>query len=303
LLALALGGKLDKLFEESGKYVDSDFAPIAFFRMAAAKWKLGDKASAVEYCRKAIDKAGTNEAFASNVLHGMYSLLGAEEVLKYCEEKLEADPDSLAANFTMFNVANINGEYNKALRYIDKCVQIAEPNSRAEVDYIVKKAQVLTLAYNKTSNKNYLNSAIAQYESLLAKMPNNTVVLNNLAYMLAENNVRLDEALEYAKRAHQARPNNPGFMDTYSWVLYKGGRFAEAAEFLQSALQQYELNKVSAPADVYEHLGMIKEELGLVAEALAAYKQALEIGAGKLSEPAVQQIKKAVERLSQQGEN
>jgi len=303
LLALALGGKLDKLFEESVKYVDSDFAPIAFFRMAAAKWKLGDKAAAAEYCRKAIDKAGTNEAFASNVLRGMYSMLGAEEVKRYCEGKLEADPDSLAANFTMFNLASINGEYNKALRYIDKCVQIAEPNSRAELDYIMKKVQVLTLAYNKTSNKNYLNSAIAQYESLLAKMPNNMVVLNNLAYMLAENNVRLDEALQYAKRACQARPNAPGFLDTYSWVLYKSGRFTEAAEFLQSALQLYELNKVSAPADVYEHLGMIKEELGLVAEALAAYKQALEIGAEQLSQSTVQQIKKAVERLSQQGEN
>ena len=203
----------------------------------------------------------------------------------------------------MFNLARINGEYNKAVGYIDKCVQIAEPNSQAEVDYTVKKSEVLTLAYNKTSNNSYLQEAIRQYESLLAKMPNNTVVLNNLAYMLAENNVRLDEALKYAKRACRARPNDPGFLDTYSLVLYKSGRFAEAAEFLQSALQQYELNKISAPAEVYEHLGMIKEELGSVAEALAAYKQALEIGAEQLPEPVVQQIKKAVERLSQQGEN
>ncbi len=303
LQALVSGGKLDKVFEEGGKYVDGDFAPVAFFRMAAAKQKLGDKASVIEYCRKAVDKAGANEAFVSNILEGMYSLLGAEEVLKYCEERLEANPDSLAANFTMFNLAMVNSEYNKAVRYIDKCVQIAEPNSQAEIDYIVKKVQVLTLAYNKTSNKNYLNSAIAEYESLLAKVPNNTMVLNNLAYMLAENNVRLDEALKYVKRACQAKPNDPRFLDTYSWVLYKSGRFVEAAEFLQSALQQYELNKTSAPADVYEHLGMIKEELGSVAEALAAYKQALEIGAEQLSEPAIERIKRAVERLSQQGQN
>jgi hypothetical protein len=49
---------------------------------------------------------------------------------------------------------------------------------------------------------------------------------------------------------------------------------------------------------VYEHLGMIKEGLGSVDEALAAYKQALEIGAERLSEATNGRIKAAIERLS-----
>lgn len=303
LRALVQSGKLDKVFEEAGKYVDSDFAPIAYLRMGEAKLEAGDKSSAIEYCRKAVDKAGTNETFASEILEGMYSLLGAEEVLKYCKERLESDPDSLAANLTMFNLAKINGEYNKAVGHIDKCLQIAGSDSPREVGYAVKKAEVLTLAYSKTSNNNYLKKAIVEYESLLTKMPNNMGILNNLAYMLAEEDVRLAEALEYARRAYETRPNEPGFLDTYSYVLYKNGRFAEAAEFLQSALQQYELNKVSAPAEVYEHLGMIKEELGSGTEALSAYKQALEVGADELSEAAKKRILSAVERLSQAEEN
>ena len=265
--------------------------------------KAGDKSSAIEYCRKAVDKAGTNETLASEVLEGMYSLLGDEEVLKYCKERLESDPDSLAANLTMFNLAKINGEYNKAVGHIDKCLQIAGPDNPHGVSYTVKKAEVLTLAYSKTSNNNYLKKAIVEYESLLTKMPNNMGILNNLAYMLAEENVRLAEALEYARRAYETRPNDPGFLDTYSYVLYKNGRFAEAAEFLQSALQQYELNKVSAPAEVYEHLGMIKEELGSWTEALSAYKQALEVGADELSEAAKRRILSVVERVSQAEEN
>jgi tetratricopeptide (TPR) repeat protein len=300
LQALAQGGKLDKVFEEAQVYGDGDFAPIAYLRMAEAKLELGDKASAIEYCRKAVDKTGTNEAFAAEILQGAYSLLGAEEVLKYCKERLEADPDSLAANFAMFSLMKINGEYNKAVGYIDKCMEITGPDSPHRLSYIVRKAEVLTLAYGKTSNNNYLTRAIAEYESLLTKMPNNMGVLNNLAYMLAEENVRLAKALEYAKRAYEARPNNPGFLDTYSYVLYKNGRFAEAAEFLQSALQQYELSKISAPAEVYEHLGMVKEELGSGTEAIAAYKQALEVEAGKLPEAAIERIKVAIERLSQQ---
>lgn len=262
LQALVLSGKFDKVFEEGGKYVGRDLAPIAYLRMAEVKLKLGDKPIAIEYCRKAVDKAGTDEIFASEISQRMYSLLGAEEALKYCEQRLEANPDSLAANLTMFNLTKINGEYNKALGYIDKCLQITGPDSSARVDYTVKKSEILYLAYEKTSDNNYLKTAITVYESLLAEMPNNMIVSNNLAYMLAQNNERLAEALRYAKRALDARPNNPSFLDTYAYVLYKNGRSSEAAEFLQAALQQYEQKNVPVPAGVYEHLSLIKEELG-----------------------------------------
>jgi len=309
LMALILGAgepnaenwnprKLDRVFEECSKYVDSGIAPIAYLRMAQAKLKLGDRTTAVEYCRKSIDKAGENEVLASEVLLRMFLMLGPDEVLKYCRQKLEINPDSLSANFAMFNLAKLNNEYEKAVDYIGKCVELTEPDSPGRVDYTMKKAEVLILAYEKSSDKNYLRTAITVYESLLTKMPNNTSVLNNLAYLFAENNERLPEALQYAKRALDRQPNNPSFLDTYAYVLHKQGENSQAAEFLAVALQQYQQGDILVPAEVYEHKGMIKEELGAKDEALAAYKQALEIGADKLSQKAVQRINKAVERLS-----
>jgi len=302
LWALIVGDKLNKFFEEAGKYVDSDFAPGVYVKMAEAKLKLGDRETAVQYLRKAVDKTGTDEALVSNILQRMYTLLGAKEVLTYCKERLKTNPDSLAANMTMYNLKKINGEYNNAADYIDKCLQIIEPNSPDKVNYIMRKAEIFTLAYSKTSDNNYLNKAISEYESLLDEMPNNPEALNNLAYMLADENARLNEALEYSKRAHELKPNDPGFLDTYAYILHKNGRSSEAAEFLQSALQLYEQSRITAPPDVYEHLGMIKEELGLVDEAIAAYKQALEIGAMGLPEIVKQRIKAAIERLSLQSE-
>jgi len=295
-------GKLDKVLEECNQYKDSAFAPIAYLRMAQAKSMLGDKTTAIEYCRIAVDKAGTNETLASEVLLRMYLLLGDEEVSKYCMQKLETNPDSLAANFTMFNLAKISGEHDKAINYIDKCINLTDPNSLRKVDYTVKKAETLILAYEKSSDKNYLKTAISDYESLLAKMPNNTniiSVLNNLAYLLAENNERLSEALQYAKRALDAKPNNPGLLDTYAYVLLKNDKVTQAAEFLAAALQQYEQDKTPIPAEVYEHKGMIKEKLGAKGEALIAYKQALEAGENRLSQKAKQRIEKAIERISQ----
>ncbi len=297
--ALRLGGKLDKFFEEARRYVDSNFAPAAFVQMAEAKLQLGDKETAIQYFRKAIDKAGANEVLAANILAKMRALLGPEEVLRYCRERLKTNPNSLAANVVMFNLKMANGEYNSAVDYIDKCLQIIGPDSPDRFGYIMRKTEAFTLAYSKTSDKSYLKRAITEYESLLTKMPNNPSILNNLAYMLAEENLRLDEALEYARRAHETVPNDPGFLDTYSYVLYKNGRLSEATEFLQSALQQYELSSVSTPPDVYEHLGMVKEELGYVDEAIAAYKQALEIRTG-LTEASMKRIEAAIERLSSQ---
>ena len=297
LRSLILQGKLDKVFNEARKYIDSDFASVAFMVMAEAKLKLDDRASAIQYCQKAVDKAGENETFKSLVLQRMYALVGVEETLAYCREKLEAAPNSLSANFTMFNLMKVRGEYNKALDYIEKCIEIVGHDDPRRFDYVVGKIAVLNSVYNKTSDNSYLRRSISEYESLLAEMPNNAVILNNLAYMLTEDNTQLAKALGYSQRAYSAQPNNPGFLDTYSYVLYKNGQFEEAARFVHASLQQYEQNDFSAPAEVYEHLGMINEKLGLTAEAIAAYEQAIKTGADNLSDVVKERIKSAIERL------
>jgi tetratricopeptide (TPR) repeat protein len=304
LQVLIAGGKLDKVFEEGAKYTDSNCAPVAFLRMAEAKSKLGDKENALQYGRKALTKIFTAESrdfeINSDVLQRLSTIFGAEEVTKNCKELLDANPRSITANLAMFNLMRINGEYNKAVGYIDKCLELAGADGNNTVDYSVQKALVLQAAYLKTSDNNYLKRAITEYESLLSKMPNNASVLNNLAYILAENNERLADALEYARRAHEANPNNPDLMDTYAYVLYKNGKYSDAATLLQSALQQYEAQQAVTTPDVYEHLGMVKEKLGVKAEAFAAYKQALDAGRDTLSEKAKERVKAAVERVSQQ---
>jgi tetratricopeptide (TPR) repeat protein len=290
--------KLDNVFHECGKHLDGSFASTAYLRMAQAKLKLGDKMTAVEYCHKAVDKAGEDETLASEALLRMLLLLGPDEVLTYCMQKLETNPDSIAANFAMFNLAKINNEFDKAINYIEKCINLTDPDSSRRVEYTMKKADVLTLAYERSSDNNYLSAAITVYKSLLTKMPSNTIILNDLAYFLAENNERLPEALQYAKRALDEQPNNPGYLDTYAYVLHKQGDNSQAIEFVAASLQQYQQNNVFVPAEVYEHKGLIKEALGAKNEAIAAYKQALDAGEDVLSQKVRQRINKAIERLS-----
>ena len=294
--------RLDRVFQVGQKYVAGRFAHIAYLRMAQAKILVGDRNAAVECLRKAVDKAGVNEALAADIMLRMSFIVGRQEVQDYCTQKLQANPNSLAANLTLFNLAKMNGQYEEAIGYVDKCIALASPDSPDKIGYTMQKGEILILAYDKTSNKDYLKTAIAEYESLLGKMPNNTdvaTVLNNLAYVLAENNERLSEAVEYAKKGLSARPNNPVLLDTYAYVLLKNGQVTEAAESLTAAMQYFEQEGMAVPAEVFEHKGMIKEKQAAKAEALAAYRQALKVGQNTLSQKAKRRIEEAVLRVSQ----
>jgi predicted Zn-dependent protease len=78
--------------------------------------------------------------------------------------------------------------------------------------------------------------AIRYYEAALAAGPQRPSVLNNLAWSMAEEGVRLDEALELASRAVKLDPDNPVFLDTYAEVNFRLGRPARAAAVIRRAL-------------------------------------------------------------------
>ena len=80
-------------------------------------------------------------------------------------------------------------------------------------------------------------SAIKVFEKILLKKPDDPGVLNDLAYLLADNNEQIDKAVEYAKRAHQALPNNGGFLDTYAYTLYKNSEYEKALSVFRELKQ------------------------------------------------------------------
>ncbi len=295
---LLLSEQYNKLFEEAGEFVDGPLASIAYFRMGESKWHLGDKESAVTYFRKSLEKTGGNEDLASNILVQMYNLLGIEEVQKYCEEKLEKSPDSYSSNLIMFNLMKIKGDMNNALRYLDRCLDIIGPEGAQRVQFVAEKASILNQLYYQTSDTSYMAKAVDAYESLLEKMPNNVTVLNNLAYLLADNDRQLDKAQDYAKQACNIMPNNASFLDTYAYVLYKAQQYKEAEKLVMASIQHFEQNGALAPVDVYEHLGMINEKLNKISEAISAYEQALTAGAQQLSDERKAQLQSTIDRLS-----
>lgn len=289
--------KLDKALEVGRAHTDTVYAPVALYRMAEAKKKLGEMDAAADYCRKAMESSWSDDRMALEVLLRIYLLMGPDEVSNYCHERLRTNPDSVAANYTMFNLAKLKGDFDEALRYIDVCLRLTDSQTPQYVQYMIRKAEVLTLAYNKTADDLHLDQAIEAYQSLRAKMPKNSSVLNNLAYLLAQSGRDLPQALEYARQATELSPDEANYLDTYGFVLYRNGKPDKAAEMLAAAIQQYEVDG-QAPSAVYEHMGLVHEALGHSDKAVAAYQRALEVGGSAMSDGARDRLTSAIKRLA-----
>ena len=82
------------------------------------------------------------------------------------------------------------------------------------------------------------NLAEPHYRRLLELRPGFIPAINNLAYVLAEQEKDLNEAMQLAKQALEKLPDNVQVLDTLGWVQVKAGQFDEAILNLQKSLLQ-----------------------------------------------------------------
>ncbi len=107
------------------------------------------------------------------------------------------------------------------------------------------------------------DAAIAEYEEILQRNPQADIAANNLAMLLAT--YRGDQAsLDRAKAltARFADSQNPSFLDTYGWVLYKRGEAAASVPVLERVVAKAANDPVA-----HYHLGMAQSQLGSSAAA------------------------------------
>ncbi|MGC9335779.1 MAG: tetratricopeptide repeat protein, partial [Anaerolineae bacterium] len=299
LESLLQSGQYEALIAAARPYTEGPFAAVAYAQMAQAHKKMGSGVQALSLYHQALEHCGTDHRLMLGVLQNMSQVVGTAEVEKWCRARLQANPDALSPNLMMFILNRRAGEYNTALGYISACMRIVGPEDPMWTRLAIDKSNVLIQAYVKTSDKQYLLEGIATLEDILQVQPQNSTVLNNLAYLLADNNERLDEAVEYARQAMDLRPDDPVLMDTYAYTLVKAGRFEEAERMAQMAIHYHEMSKPDAPWDAYEHLGMAQEGLGKKADAKVAYERALHVGNDSLTQTDRQELEEAIQRVSE----
>jgi tetratricopeptide (TPR) repeat protein len=83
------------------------------------------------------------------------------------------------------------------------------------------------------------SEAIANYRKALAKTPDDPIVLNNLAFLLANTSGDTKEALEMVNKAIGKAPKLPQLQDTLAWVQIKRHNDAAALQILQTLTSQH----------------------------------------------------------------
>ncbi len=170
----------------------------------------------------------------------------------------------------LFNLALLfiqQNEYEKAVQLFAR----AEPEAR-EHQTEDRLGDTFYFWYGAAEERlGHADRSTALLEKCLTINPANLAARNYLAYMWAEQGIRLKEAEEHISIALKTEPDNGAFIDTYGWVLYMRGRYEEAGKQLAKAASL----EPDDPA-INEHYGDVLDKLNRRADAITYWKKALE---------------------------
>jgi tetratricopeptide (TPR) repeat protein len=127
------------------------------------------------------------------------------------------------------------------------------------------------------------------YEQILKIQPDQTIALNNLAYLMAEEGGELDAALTLAQRAKQKAPNDPMISDTLGWIYIKKGLANSALPIFNELTAKF-----PAVAVFHYHLAMAHSQRGDNAQARRALDAALKANPQKQE---LEDIKKLQQKI------
>ena len=187
------------------------------------------------------------------------------------------DPKSVEAYASLGNIYWLKGDLSSALTSYRKAGDLA-PND----------GQILAvIAILETASGQHAE-AIANLRKQLAINPDDTTAQNNLAFELAESGTDLDLASALAEKAQRKAPNNPGILDTLSWVYVRKGLNDSAIQILNGLVKKYP----DAPVLRY-HLGVALLQKGKLGEARTQFNMAL---SHKLSKEMSDKIKEIMSK-------
>ena len=143
-----------------------------------------------------------------------------------------------------------------------------------------------------------VDKAANQLKALLAEEPNDPTFNNDLGYIWADHDQNLDEAERMIRKAldedrkqrkqrigekglkAEEDKDNPAYLDSMGWVLFKKKKFQEAKKYLIEASK----DKDGQHIEILDHLGDAHLSLGEKADAVAVWKKALQIKPGSKRE-------------------
>lgn len=254
-------------------------------RYNAAKGNIGE---AIEQISYAIDLSPDNENYWGQLMSYQLGDDKGREAMQTYERAKEHVTPSQGLKLIYANAASMASDEKEAVKAFDELLR-DENQSLSATDSVTDRSlphrmdyeqliRVSTL-YNMLGDMYYrvkkIPDAFRAYENALLFFPENAMVLNNYAYFLIENGGDMERAAEMSKRAVDNQPDNPTFIDTYAWILFKKGDYEDALTYQRSAVEKSEAEGDTS-AELYDHYGDILFKNGKTDEAVENWKKALE---------------------------
>lgn len=229
-----------------------------------------ERESAIRILEEIVDKNKGNY-FAWEKL--LFTYMEAKEYVK-----LQSRAEECAGLFNRSFIIKIlyatgaieNKNYDTALGELGKAQILAG----SDTDMLMQVYPVKADLYYRMKD---FNKAYQTFEEALKINPEDLTTLNNYAYYLTEQDLRLKDAEKMSKKVITIEKSNSTFLDTYAWVLYKRGKNREALKIMQDISQ----NENAMNAELYEHFGFILKKGKDCKKAVEMWNKAIELDNSK----------------------
>ncbi len=186
----------------------------------------------------------------------------ADRGLREVKAMLKGDADDRQIYITLAQMNTRLRRFSDAELALDKAEQLSTKPDDKEYVWFLRGS-----TYER--EKRY-PEAEEQFKKVLAADPQHASTLNYLGYMLADQNMKLEEALGYIKKAVELDPANGAYLDSLGWAYFRLGKYEQAEENLVKASQ-----KINTDPTVHDHLGDLYQKTGRLKLAVEYWERAL----------------------------
>ena len=234
-------------------------------------YQVGDREGAAEQFSYLLSLDPNNLEFWTSLVQLYYMMEEYEKAKSTLDDALRFFPASPQLYLIGSSIALVSDDVANARRYIENGLKIDTLEASLAAELYGALGDV------EYRSKN-LEEAWKNYSLALDYNPENSMLLNNVAYYMACEDRDIDKAREYVEKALELEKLQRGetsttTLDTYAWVLFKQRDYPKALEVINQVLEQ---DEEKSSSDVLDHAGDIYFMNGNPKEALEFWKQALE---------------------------
>ena len=228
------------------------------------------EAESVPVLEQVVDLDPTNNAARMMLIGAAVKKEDYKQIIKVCEPGIEATPDALEFYYYLAVAYNQAEKPDSVISICKRALEHKTADGKKEI-----VSEFYSILGDMYHTQKEMKEAYAAYDSALVYNPSNIGALNNYAYYLSVERRDLDKAEEMSYKTVKAEPNNATYLDTYAWILFEKGNYAEARIYIDNAMKSEGGDKSDV---IVEHCGDIYYMTGDVDGALTYWKKALEMG-------------------------